>query len=128
MMNQVNQLAVPNNLRVLSLSFRHGLLAVLAGGTRKRRQLTVWRVNSATDIQHVIDLPIPGGKYHDKAYLAMDEHFIVVFIEMPQFMKIHFLAVETLVVEHSMTVAVTDDCILRYHNGILITLKDNHIQ
>ena len=103
-------------------------MAVLAGGTRKRLQLTVWRANSATDIQHVIDLPILGEKDHKKAYVAMDEHYIVVFIEMPQFMKIDFLAVETLVVEHSMTVAVTDDCILRYHNGILITRMENHIQ
>jgi hypothetical protein len=128
MVNQVNELAVPNSFKFVSMSFGHGLLTVLAGGIRNRRQLTVWRANSATDIQHVIDLPILGAKNLKKAYVEMDEHYIVVFIEMTQLTKIDFLAVETLVVEHSMTVAVTDDCILRYHNGILITQKENHVQ
>ena len=128
MMNQVNELAVPNNLKVISLSFGHGILAVLAGDVRKRRkrhQLTVWRANSATDIQHEIDLPIPGDKDDKKAYVAMDEHYIVV--SSPQFKEISFVAIDTLTFEHSMRV-VTDDHILGYHNKILITQKERHIQ
>jgi hypothetical protein len=130
MMNQVNQLAVPNNLKVASLSFGHGLLAALAVDTRKRHQLTLWRANSATDIQHEIDLPILGDtkSHHKKSYLAMDEHYIAVFMKSSQFTEIDFLAIDTLTFEHSMRIVVTDDRRLGYHNGLLVTQKENHIQ
>ena len=70
-------------------------------------------------------MPIPGDKDDKKAYVAMDEHYIVV--SSPQFKEISFVAIDTLTFEHSMRV-VTDDHILGYHNKILITQKERHIQ
>ena len=132
MMNQVNELAVPNNLKVISLSFGHGILAVLAGDVRKRRkrhQLTVWRANSATDIQHEIDLPIPGDKDDKKAYVAMDEHYIVVLLSARSsnkcFTIFHLISIQTLQVESTMTAVRCTS--VYYKQGCLVTINFDNI-
>jgi hypothetical protein len=84
-------------------------------------------VRSASEIQLVKNLSIAGDQDEITATLAMDEHNIAVFLEMPQFTKIEFFSTETLTIVNSRTVASTEGRILLYHRGLLITQKENDI-
>ena len=125
-MKQVNELAVPHDFDVESLCFEHGLLAALSKGIGIHRQVTVWRVISGTDIQHVTDVSITEDC--GTAHVQMDERSIAVFLEKSQSTLIEFISTATLSVEHSMEVPATDGRILRYHRGLLITKNENFIQ
>jgi hypothetical protein len=115
-------------LTIKSLSFGHGLLVAFCKDTLKSYQIIVWRVSSATNIQHEKNLPIAGDEDQTTAHMAMDEHYITIILEMPQLTKIYFISTETLTLVDSMTVASIDGRILRYHRGLLITQKQNLIR
>jgi hypothetical protein len=125
-LKQVNELAVSHEFAVESLCFGHGLLAALSKGIGIHRQVTVWRVISATDIQHVTDVSITEDC--GTAHVQMDERYIAVFLEKSLSTQIEFISTATLSVEHSMEVAATDGRILRYHRGVLITKNANLIR
>jgi hypothetical protein len=125
-LNQVNELAVPHELAVESLCFGHGLLALLSKDIGIHRQLTVWRVISATDIQQVTNVSI--FEDCETAHVELDERYIAVFLEKSQSTQIDFISTATLKVEHSMEVPASDGRILRYHRGILITKNANLIR
>jgi hypothetical protein len=124
-------IVVPNNYQVVNLCFRHGLLVALSESSRNlpnRRQLTVWRVNSSTSIRHLVDLPIAGNEHHNrKTDVAMDEHYIAIFLQMKKCTNINFVSTKSLIVEDSRTVDATEGHILRYHLGLLITKNGNCI-
>ena len=122
----MNELSVPQDFAVESLCFGHGLLAALSKGIGIHRQLTVWRVSSATDIQHVLDESITEDC--GLAHVKMDERYIAVFLEKAQSTRIDFISTATLNVEQSMQVAASDGRILRYHRGLLITKNANFIR
>ena len=117
---------MPHEFAAESLCFRHGLLAALSKGIGIHRQVTVWRVISATDIQHVADVSITEDC--GVARVQMDERYIAVFLKKSQSTQIEFISTATLSVEHSMEVPATDGRILRYHRGVLITKNANLIR
>ena len=115
----------------MNLSFGHGLLAALSESRRnlpKRRQLTVWRVDSATDIEHLVDLAIAGDENKKRTTnVAMDERYIAVFLKTWQSTKVYFVCTESwTILERTPT--ITDGRIVHYHRGLLITQKNNCIR
>ena len=115
------------------MCFEHGLLVALSESSRnlpKRRQLTVWRVNSSTDIQRLINLSIAGDEDEKRTTsMAMDEHYIAVFLETQQSTETYFISTESwTILEQSPTITNADGRILQYHRGLLITRKDNCIR
>jgi hypothetical protein len=85
-------------------------------------------VSRATDIKHVLDLPITGDEDHRTAHVEMDEHYIVVCQEMAELTKVDFFSTETLTIVDSMRIAATEGRLLKYHRGLLITKKGHHIR
>jgi len=117
----------------VNLCFGHGLLVALSESSPdlpKSRQLTVWRVNSSTDIQHLDDVSVAGDEGQKRTTnVAMDRRYIAVFLETQASTKIYFVCTETwTILERSLTITATDGRILHYHPGLLITQKDNYIR
>ncbi len=117
----------------MNLCFDYGLLVALSESSRnlpKSRQLTVWRVDSATDIHHLVDLSIAGDEYQKRTTnVAMDERYIAVFLQMEQFTKVYFVCTESwTILERSPTITDADGRIVHYHPGLLITQKNKCIR
>jgi len=85
-------------------------------------------VNSSTDIQRLINLSIAGDEDEKRTTsMAMDEHYVAVFLQMQQTTETDFVSTESwTIMERSPT--ITDGRILHYHRGLLITQKDNCIR
>jgi hypothetical protein len=120
-------------LSVANLCFGHGLLVALSESFLyfpESRQLTVWRVNSATDIEHLVDLPVAGDEnYNRTTNVAVDERYIAVFLETWQSTETFFFSTESwTLMEWSPTLTDVDGRILLYRRGLLITQKDNCIR
>ena len=122
------------NWEVVNLCFDHGVLVALSESSRnlpKRRQLTVWRVNSATDIEHLVDLPVAGDEDHKKiktTNVAMDERYIVVLLQMQEATEMDFISTESLSLEFSRIINASEGRILQYHRGLLILQKENCVR
>jgi hypothetical protein len=113
----------------VNLCFRLGLLVALSEVPPNTRQLTVWRVNSATDIQHLVDLPIVGDEDEKRTTnVAIDERYIAVFLEMQQTTKIDFFSTESLSFEFSQLINASEGHVLQYHRGLLILKKENCVR
>ena len=116
----------------MNLCLGHGLLVALCESSQnlpKRRQLSVWRVNSATDIQHLVDLPVAGDEDQKRTTkVAMDESYIVVLLQMQEATEIDFISTESLSLEFSRIINATEGQILRYHRGLLILQKENCVR
>jgi hypothetical protein len=117
------------------LCLGHGKLVAVCESIRnlpKSRQLTVWRVNSSTDIEHLVNLPIAGDeddKKIKKTDVAMDERYIAVFLETYQSTKVYFVSTESwTIMERSLTISDTESRIHRYHQGLLIMQRKNCIR
>ena len=113
----------------------HGLLVALSESSPnlpKSRQLTVWRVISCTDIEHLVDLSIAGDeddKMIKKTNVAMDEHYIAVSLETHQSKKVYFVSTESWnIMKQSLTITDTESRIHRYHRGRLIIHRKNCIR
>jgi hypothetical protein len=115
----------------VKLCFGHGLLVALSESSPdlpKRRQLTVWRVNSATDIEHLVDLPVAGDEYQKRATgLALDGRYIAVLLKTLMSTKVYFVCTESWTTD-SATFHASKSRIIHYHPGLLITQKDNCIR
>jgi hypothetical protein len=115
----------------VNLCFGYGLLVALSESSRnlpRSRQLTVWRVDSATDIHHLVDLSIAGDEYHKRTTnVAMDERYIGIFLETWHSTKVYFVCTESWTIEDSATFPDSKGRIIHYHPGLLITQKDNFI-
>ena len=123
---------VPNNWKVVNLCFGHGILVALSESSPdlpKSRQLTVWRVNTATDIHQLVDLSIAGDENENRTTsVAMDECYIAVFLQMKQTTETYFVSTKSWAIIEDSTMNSTDGRILLYHRGVLITQKDNCIR
>ena len=128
---QVNELVVPKNWKVVNLCLGQGILVALSENSQDRpksRQLTVWRVNSATDIYHLVNLPIAGDEYEKRTTgVALDRRYIVVFLQPA--METYFVSTESwTILERSPTITDAGGRILHYDRGLLFTQKDNSIR
>jgi hypothetical protein len=116
----------------VNLCFGRRLLVALCESSQnlpKRRQLTIWRVNSATDIQHLDNLSIAGDEDEKRAAnVAMDECYIAVLLQTQQSTKIDFVSTESLSFEFSRIINASEGRILRYHRGLLILQKENCVR
>ncbi len=109
----------------MNLCFRHGLLVALSENSPNLRQLTVWRVNSATDIQHLVDLPIAGDEDEKRTTnVAIDERYIAVFLQTQEATNINFVSTESLSFEFSRIIDASEGRTHRYHRGLLIMQKE----
>ena len=110
----------------------HGLLVALCENSQnlpKRRQLSVWRVNSATDIEHLVDLPVAADEDQKRtANVAVDESYIVVLLQMEEATEMDFISTESLSLEFSRIINASEGQILRYHRGLLILQKENCVR
>ena len=116
----------------MNLCFGHGLLVALSENSQdlpKSRQLTVWRVNSATDIEHLVDLPVSGDEDQKRTTnVAMDESYIAVFLQSQQATKMYFMSTESLRFKCSRRMKASGCRTLRYHRGFLIMQNKNCIR
>ena len=117
----------------MDLCLGQGIVVALSESSQDRpksRQLTVWRVNSSTDIHHLVNLPIAGDEYQKRATgLALDGRYIAVFLQLEQAMETYFVSTESwTIMERSPTITATDGRNIHYHPGLLITQKDNCIR
>jgi hypothetical protein len=117
----------------VNLCLGRGLLVALSESRQdlpKSRQLTVWRVNSATDIEHLNDLPVAGDKEEKRTTnVVMDRRYIAVFLQMEQSTEVYFVFTESLtIMERSPTTTISDGRIVHYHPDLLITQKENCIR
>ena len=113
----------------MNFCFGHGLIVALSENSQnppKRRQLSVWRVNSATDIEHLVDLPVAADEDQKRtANVAMDESYIVVLLQMEAATEMDFISTESLSLEFSRIINSSEGRILQYHRGLLILQKEN---
>jgi hypothetical protein len=85
-------------------------------------------VNKATDIQHLIDLPIFEDEDYKRALVSMDERHIAVFIKMHECTMIYFVSTEKLIIEQTLRVGHTECYVGVYQQGFLITEKNKCIR